>query len=52
MCSGKVIVILGGDGVAQLNPGQKVHLQYTTTSPVMHQRLGVDDSYQDEFETA
>ena len=25
-----------------LNPGQKVHLQYTTTSPVMHQRLGVE----------
>ena len=24
-----------------LNPGQKVHLQYTTTSPVMHRRLGV-----------
>ena len=26
---------------ARLNPGEKVHLQYTTTSPVMHQRLGV-----------
>ena len=25
-----------------LNPGQKVHLQYTTTSPVMHKRLGVE----------
>jgi thioredoxin reductase (NADPH) len=24
-----------------LNPGQKVHLQYTTTSPIMHKRLGV-----------
>ncbi|TAN07756.1 MAG: NAD(P)/FAD-dependent oxidoreductase [Rhodanobacteraceae bacterium] len=24
-----------------LNPGQRVHLQYTTTSPIMHQRLGV-----------
>jgi len=24
-----------------LNPGEKVHLQYTTTSPVMHRRLGV-----------
>ena len=36
----------------QLNPGQKVHLQYTTTRPVMHQRLGVDDPYQDEFEAA
>lgn len=36
----------------QLNPGQKVHLQYTTTSPVMHQRLGVDDPYAEEFEAA
>lgn len=26
---------------ARLNPDEKVHLQYTTTSPVMHQRLGV-----------
>lgn len=25
-----------------LNPGQKVHLQYTTTSPIMHKRLGVE----------
>ncbi len=25
-----------------LHPGQKVHLQYTTTSPIMHKRLGVD----------
>ncbi|MEM9529674.1 MAG: NAD(P)/FAD-dependent oxidoreductase [Pseudomonadota bacterium] len=24
----------------QLNPDQKVHLQYTTTSPIMHERLG------------
>lgn len=32
----------------QLNPGKKVHLQYTTTSPVMHQRLGVDDPYADD----
>lgn len=24
-----------------LNPGEKVHLQYTTTSPIMHRRLGV-----------
>ncbi len=32
----------------QLFPGQKVHLQYTTTSPVMHKRLGVDDPYADE----
>ncbi|MDB4222253.1 NAD(P)/FAD-dependent oxidoreductase [Granulosicoccus sp.] len=36
----------------QLNPGQKVHLQYTTTSPVMHKRLGVDDPYSDETEAA
>lgn len=26
----------------RLNPDKKVHLQYTTTSPVMHKRLGVD----------
>ncbi len=26
---------------AQLNPDQKVRLQYTTTSPVIHQRLGL-----------
>ncbi len=26
----------------RLNPGEKVHLQYTTTSGVMHQRLGVE----------
>ncbi len=25
-----------------LNPGEKVHLQYTTTSPIMHKRLGLD----------
>jgi thioredoxin reductase (NADPH) len=24
-----------------LEPGEKVHLQYTTTSPIMHKRLGV-----------
>ncbi|NND90746.1 MAG: NAD(P)/FAD-dependent oxidoreductase [Granulosicoccus sp.] len=36
----------------QLNPGKKVHLQYTTTSPVMHQRLGVDDPYADDVEAA
>ncbi len=30
-----------------LNPGEKVHLQYTTTSSVMHQRLGVDDPYKE-----
>jgi len=36
----------------QLNPGKKVYLQYTTTSPVMHQRLGVDDPYTDDMEAA
>ncbi len=25
-----------------LAPGEKVHLQYTTTSPIMHKRLGLD----------
>ena len=25
-----------------IEPGKKVHLQYTTTSPIMHERLGVD----------
>jgi thioredoxin reductase (NADPH) len=33
---------------SHLEPGKKVHLQYTTTSPIMHRRLGVtppaDDS--------
>ncbi len=24
-----------------INPGKRVHLQYTTTSPIMHERLGV-----------
>jgi thioredoxin reductase (NADPH) len=27
-----------------LNPNAKQHLQYTTTSPIMHKRLGVDGS--------
>jgi thioredoxin reductase (NADPH) len=27
-----------------LEPGKKVHLQYTTTSPLMHKRLGVESS--------
>jgi thioredoxin reductase (NADPH) len=27
----------------RLEPGKKVHLQYTTTSPIMHKRLGVAD---------
>jgi thioredoxin reductase (NADPH) len=26
-----------------LEPDKKVHLQYTTTSPIMHKRLGVED---------
>ncbi len=26
---------------AHLEPGKKVHLQYTTTSPIMHRRLGL-----------
>jgi thioredoxin reductase (NADPH) len=29
---------------AIIEPGKKVNLQYTTTSPVMHQRLGVEDN--------
>lgn len=34
---------LAAFGVQQyLHPDQKVRLQYTTTSPIMHQRLGVD----------
>lgn len=36
----------------QLNPGQKVHQRYTTTSPVMHPRLGVDTPYRDKLEAA
>ena len=36
----------------RLNPGKKVHLQYTTTSPIMHERLGVDDPYADDVEAA
>jgi thioredoxin reductase (NADPH) len=27
-----------------LEPGKKVHLQYTTTSPIMHKRLGVESA--------
>lgn len=33
---------------ARLNPGEKIGLQYTTTSSKMHQRLGVDDPYQEQ----
>jgi len=32
----------------QLNPGKKAALQYTTTSSLMHQRLGVDNPYANE----
>jgi thioredoxin reductase (NADPH) len=31
-----------------LEPGKKVHLQYTTTSPLMHKRLGVTDDANSE----
>jgi len=35
---------LAAFGVRELlSPGEKVHLQYTTTSPIMHKRLGVPD---------
>jgi thioredoxin reductase (NADPH) len=27
----------------RLEPGKKVHVQYTTTSPIMHERLGVQE---------
>lgn len=33
---------------AYLFPDEKIFLQYTTTSPKMHARLGVDDPYKDE----
>jgi thioredoxin reductase (NADPH) len=28
----------------RLDPSRKVHLQYTTTSPIMHERLGIKDA--------
>lgn len=28
----------------RLSPGEKVHLQYTTTSPLMHRRLGIAEA--------
>jgi thioredoxin reductase (NADPH) len=31
-----------------LEPGKKVHLQYTTTSPIMHKRLGVAEGADSE----
>ncbi|MDR3418535.1 MAG: NAD(P)/FAD-dependent oxidoreductase [Nevskia sp.] len=37
---------------ARLNPGEKVNLQYTTTSPIMHKRLGVDDPFAEEKQRA
>jgi thioredoxin reductase (NADPH) len=33
-----------------LNPDEKVFLQYTTTSPAMHKRLGVDDPFKELLE--
>jgi thioredoxin reductase (NADPH) len=34
-----------------LEPGKKVHLQYTTTSPIMHKRLGVaHETHHEEHE--
>ena len=36
----------------QLEPGKKVSLQYTTTSSVMHERLGVSDPYTEDDEEA
>jgi len=27
----------------RIEPGKKVHVQYTTTSPIMHERLGLDE---------
>lgn len=35
-----------------LEPGKKVHLQYTTTSPLMHKRLGVTDPEAEERKVA
>jgi len=32
----------------QLNPGKKASLQYTTTSSLMHERLGVDNPFTDD----
>ncbi len=30
----------------RLEPGKKAHLQYTTTSPIMHKRLGVEEDHE------
>ncbi len=35
-----------------LNPGEKVHLQYTTTSPAMHRRLGVTAAAVEDVDAA
>lgn len=44
---------LAAFGVQQyLHPEQKVRLQYTTTSPIMHQRLGVDGKAKAESRTS
>jgi thioredoxin reductase (NADPH) len=32
----------------QLQPDKKVHLQYTTTSPIMHKRLQVEDPMKED----
>ena len=32
----------------RLEPGKKVHVQYTTTSPLMHERLGVESPYEED----
>ena len=29
---------------ARIEPDKKVHVQYTTTSPIMHERLGIDEA--------
>jgi len=35
---------------AYLFPEERVFLEYTTTSPKLHERLGVDDPFREEFE--
>jgi hypothetical protein len=35
-----------------LSPGQKVHLQYTTTSPLLQKRLGVTGEAAEELDSA
>jgi len=37
---------------SRMQPDKKVALQYTTTSPLMHARLGVQDPYQNNRESA